>query len=121
MAVFIRKERLGSGSDARRQPHQKALTQRIEALPEFKVLRNSLAAAKNEKAAQLSDKFESNAEVQAWRQKTPEEQTRDAIDRMIPTAKALQEVRTGQECSSEDARKVAEGLAYKSDRQKAGE
>lgn len=116
MAVFIPRNRLG---DRAQKQHEQRLTQRIEGLSSFKALRNSLAQSKEEAKAGLKEKYEGNAEVQRWRTLTKEEQARDAIERMIPTTKQVQEMRTGQECTHENARKVAETLAYKSDVDKA--
>ena len=95
--------------------------QTVEALPAFQALKESYAQAKAEKAAELKEKYESNAEVQRWRtQMTPEERTRDAIERMVPTAKEVLKMRNGgKDVSYEDGRKKAVEIAEKSDKQKA--
>lgn len=116
MAVFIPRNRLG---DRAQKQHESRLTQRIEGMQQFKALRSKLAEAKEERVGQLKEKFEGNAEVQNWRTKTDEEKKRDAIERMVPTTKQVTEGRTGKECSYEDARKVAEDIAYKADKKKA--
>jgi len=110
MAVYIPKNRLGSGS-----PRAEMMKQRIESTPGFRALRNHMAQAKEAKREEMTGKYESNAEVQRWRTLTKEEQARDAIERMVPTTKAIQEGRTGKECSYEDARKEAEKIAYRSE------
>lgn len=117
MAVFIKRERLGS----RPPPRETRLKQTIESLPTFRALQQSLAVAKGEKQADLQEKWESNAEVQEWRRKTSEEKGREAIERMVPTAKEVVSMRKGSEATYEEARSYAEGLANKSDRQKKGE
>lgn len=117
MAVFIKKERLGSGaSQPQGRPGQ--ILHRIEKLSSFQALKESYAQAKEAQAAELKDKYESNAEVQRWRtQMTKEEKARDAIERMIPTAKAVEEMRSGgKEVSYEDARRKAEQIAYQAER-----
>lgn len=136
MAVFIPKHRLGSGSptsqgsSGSRGPrgpmrikaqHPQQITNTIENLPGFQALKESYAEAKAERAKELKDKYESNADVQRWRtQLSPEQRTRDAIERMVPTTRAVEEMRRGgKEVSYEDARKKAEEIAYKSDKQKA--
>jgi hypothetical protein len=115
MAVFIQKSRLGSGSP----PREERLKQRIESTPGFRALRSRLAEAKEERKEQLKEKWEGNSEVHRWRGMTKEEQAREAIERMVPTTKAVQETRTGRECSYEDARKEAEKIAYRSDADKS--
>jgi hypothetical protein len=125
MAVFIKKDRLGSGAPPRPQSPQRrsTVTNTIESLPAFQALKDSYAQAKAKQASELKEKYESNAEVQRWRhQMTPDERTRDAIERMIPTTKEVLKMRNGgKEVSYEDGRKKAEEIAYKSDRQKKGE
>lgn len=115
MAVYIPKHRLGDGGGDRRE---RGLTQRIEAMPQYQALRSGLAQSKERAASGLKAKFDENAEVHRWRTLTPDEKVRDAVERMVPTTKQVQELRTGQECSYEDARKVAEEIAYKADRDK---
>ena len=114
MAVYIPKSRLGSGGP----PREERLKQRIESTPGFKALRSQLAEAKEERKEQMKDKWEGNAEVHRWRSMTKEEQARDAIDRLAKTTKAIQETKTGKDCSFEDARKEAENIAYRSDADK---
>lgn len=119
MAHFIRKERLGSNP-----PPDKFRVGRGELRGgvKFGVMGVALEKAKADQKAQMDETYESNAEVQRWRgQMTPEERTRDAIERMVPTTKVVQEMREGREVTHEEARKVAENLANKSDRQKSGE
>lgn len=115
MAVYIPRNRLG---DRGPRQEERRLTQRIEGMPQYQAIRSSLAGAKAEAEAGLKEKYESNAEVQRWRTLTKEEKMRDAIDRMIPTAQKVQELKTGKECSADDARRYVEGLAYKSDKDK---
>jgi hypothetical protein len=94
--------------------------QTVESLPTFQALKESYAQAKAERAAELKEKYESNAEVQRWRnQMTPEERTRDAIERLVPTAKEVLKMRNGgHEVSYEEGRKKAVEIAEKSDKQK---
>lgn len=121
MTAFIKKEHLGSAPPP--QKKRSGITTTIESLPGFKALRDSYAQAKEERKGALKDKWESNAEVQRWRtQMTKEEQTRDAIERMVPTTKEVLKMRNGgNEVSYEEGRKKAEEIAYKSERQKKGE
>ena len=122
MAVFIKKNRLGSGPPPRpeRASRPRGIMHTVESLPTFQALRESYAQAKAEKAAELKEKYESNAEVQRWRnQMTPEERTRDAIERLVPTAKEVLKMRNGgHEVSYEEGRKKAVEIAEKSDKQK---
>lgn len=112
--VYIPKDRLGSGPP----PREERMKQRIEATPGFKALRSRLAEAKEERKEELSGKWEENAEVQRWRTMTKEEQSREAIDRLAKTTKAIQENKTGKDCTYEDARKAAENIAYRKDADK---
>lgn len=126
MTAFIKKENLGSGPPPKRilkPQHPQAILNMVERTRVFQQTQQNLAQAKAERADQLKDKYESNADVQRWRtQMTQEERTRDAIDRMVPTTRAVEEMRTGgKEVSYEEARSKAEQLAYKAERQKKGE
>jgi hypothetical protein len=117
MAVYIKKDRLGSGAQSpRRNP--RSIMHTIESLPTYQSLKESYAQAKEEKAASLKEQYESSGEVQRWNtQMTPEERTRDAIERMVPTAKEVVTMRNGgKEATYEESRKYAEGLAYKSEK-----
>jgi hypothetical protein len=118
MAVFIKKENLGSGSPRGNRPG--SITRKVENLKTFQQLQQSYAEAKVEAQQSMKDKYESNAEVQHWRtQMTPEQRTRDAIERMIPTTRTVAEMRNGgKEVSYEDARKLAENIAYKAETNK---
>lgn len=118
MAVFIRKERLGSSPAPRQGP--RGIVAAVERTPIFQVAQAEYAKLKARHAASLKDKYESSADVQRWRtQMTPEERTRDAIERMVPTTRAVHELRNGgKEVSYEEARKSAEGLAYLSEKKK---
>ena len=126
MAVYIKKDRLGSGPPPRRAPttgrsfSSGGIMGAVEANPLFKNTEDSYAEAKAAAQSGLKDKYESQADMQRWRtQMTPEERTRDAIERMVPTAKAVTELRNGnKEVSYEQARSVAEQIAYKSERKK---
>lgn len=113
MAVFIRKERLGSRPPSR-------VTGVVERSPIFHAVRQEYAKSKKRSEEALKEKYEANAEVQRWRtQMTPDERARDAIERMVPTARAVQEMRSGgKEVSYEEARKKAESIAYLSERKK---
>jgi hypothetical protein len=126
MTAFIKKENLGSGPAPKRilkPQHPQAILNMVEKTRVFQQTQSNLAQAKAERAEQLKDKWDGNAEVQRWRtQMTPEERTRDAIDRMVPTTRAVEEMRSGgKEVSYETARGKAEELAYKAERQKKGE
>ena len=118
MAVFIKKERLGSTPPP--STRRSGIMHTIESLPSFQAMRESYAQAKEERKDAMKEKWESNAEVQHWRnQMTPEERTRDAIERMIPTTKEVLKMRNGgKEVTYEDGRKKAVEIAEKSDRQK---
>lgn len=119
MAVFIKKSNLGSGPP--RPDTFRLGRENFKGGTKFGVMADAFARAREQKKAELDEKLEGNAEVQRWRTLTAEEKARDAITRMIPTTKAIEEQRTGKECSHEDARKLAESVAYKSDRIKDGE
>jgi len=126
MTAFIKKEHLGSGAPPRRilkPQHPQAILNMVERTKIFQQTQQNLAQAKADRAEQLKGEWDSNAEVQRWRnQMTQEERTRDAIDRMIPTTRAVEEMRAGgKEVSYEHARSKAEELAYKAERQKKGE
>jgi hypothetical protein len=114
VAVFIKKERLGSAPP-------RSITSAVERTQAFQVAKVEYAKAKAQKAAELKGKYEGNSEVQRWRtQMTQEERTRDAIERMVPTTKAVGELRNGgKEVSYEEARRSAENLAYLLEKKKA--
>jgi len=118
MAVYIKRENLGSG--APRPNRGGSITRKVENLKTFQQLQQSYAEAKVAAQESMKEKYESNAEVQRWRnQMTPEERTRDAIERMIPTTRTVAEMRNGgKEVSYEEARKLAENIAYKSEAKK---
>lgn len=111
MAVFIPKNRLGSGTP----PRERRMMQRVESTPGFQNLQRQLAEAKQQRQEAMDKNWDNNAEVQRWRGMSKEEQSREAIERLVPTAKAVQESKTGKECSYEDARKAAENIAYRKD------
>jgi Tfp pilus assembly protein PilO len=117
MAVFIKKDRLGSNPPP---TARRGIMRTVESLSSFQALKEHYAEAKEERKGELKEKWESNAEVQRWRnQMTPEERTRDAIERMVPTTKEVLKMRNGgNEVSYEEGRKKAEEIAYKSERQK---
>jgi heme-degrading monooxygenase HmoA len=121
MTAFIKKERLGSTPPpAEGRSRGRGIMTTIESLPGFQAMKESYAQAKEERREALKEKWESNAEVQRWRnQMTPEERTRDAIERMVPTTKEVLKMRNGgKDVSYEDGRKKAVEIAEKSDRQK---
>lgn len=115
MAVFIKRENLGS-----RPPPKKGIMRAVESLPTFQALQQHYAQQKEQKKEELKEKWESNAEVQRWRtQMTPEERTRDAIERLVPTAKEVLKMRNGgHEVSYEEGRAKAVEIANKSEVQK---
>lgn len=117
MAVYIPKNRLGSNPPPRSTSRPGSITYTIENLPIFQQLKESYAQSKANAASGMKEKYESNAEVQRWRtQMTKEERARDAIERMIPTTRAVQEMRNGgKEVSYEEARSKAEQIAYKAE------
>ena len=118
MATYIKKEHLGS-----RPPPRKGIMRTVESLPTFQALQQHYAQQKEQKKQELKEKWESNAEVQRWRtQMTPEERTRDAIERLVPTAKEVLKMRNGgHEVSYEEGRKKAVEIAHKSEVQKKDE
>lgn len=120
MAVYIKRNRLGSRPPPRPEGRGRGIMHTIESLPGFQALKDSYAQAKEERKEALKEKWESNAEVQRWRnQMTPEERTRDAIERMVPTTKEVLKMRNGgHEVSYEEGRAKAVEIAEKSDRQK---
>lgn len=115
MAVFIKKDRLGSRPPPDTMRIGKA---NFKGGTGFGIMADAFAKAREAKKAELNEKFESNAEAQRWRTLTTEEKARDAIERMVPTTKAVLEAETGKEASYEDARKRAESVAYKSEKLK---
>jgi hypothetical protein len=119
MAVFIKKQNLGSAPPPDRfrlREMPKGRTQK------FGVMAEAIQKAQEVAAQKRDEQYEANADVQRWRgQLNDEQRGRDAIDRMIPTAQAVLEARTGKEATHEEGRKFAEEIAYKGDRQKGGE
>ena len=118
MAVFIKRDRLGSGP----RPD----TFRLREMPKgrstrFGVMADALQKATEAAAQKREELYESNAEVQNFRRKDETTRGIEAVERMVPTAKAVLEQRTGGEVTHEQARKFAENIAYKGDRQKGGE
>jgi hypothetical protein len=115
MATFIKKERLGSGP-----PPRKGIMRAVESMQTFQALQQHYAQQKAQAASELKEKYEANSEVQRWRtQMTPEERTRDAIERMVPTTKEVLKMRNGgHEVSYEEGRAKAVEIAEKSDKQK---
>jgi hypothetical protein len=82
-------------------------------------MERELAQAKAARARNLKESYEGNAEVQRARTMTSEERARNAIDLMIPHAKERLRMKNGgREVSTDEARKYAENLAYRSDRDK---
>ncbi len=120
MAVYIKRNRLGSGPSPRPEGRGKGIMHTVESLPSFQALKEHYAQAKEERKEAMKEKWESNAEVQRWRnQMTPEERTRDAIERMVPTTKEVLKMRNGgKDVSYEEGRAKAVEIAEKSDRQK---
>jgi Tfp pilus assembly protein PilO len=120
MAIFIKKDRLGSRPPPRPEGRGKGIMHSIESLPSFQALKEHYAEAKEERKEAMKEKWESNAEVQRWRnQMTPEERTRDAIERMVPTTKEVLKMRNGgKDVSYEEGRAKAVEIAQKSDKQK---
>lgn len=120
MAIYIKKDRLGSRPPPRPEGRGKGIMHTIESLPGFQALKDSYAQAKEVRKEALKEKWDSNAEVQRWRnQMTPEERTRDAIERMVPTTKEVLKMRNGgKDVSYEEGRAKAVEIAQKSDRQK---
>jgi hypothetical protein len=115
MAVFIKKENLGSGPG--RPDTFRVRKGELKGGVSFGVMADAFNKAKEAKKAALEQKYEGNAERQRWHTLTKEEKARDAIDRMIPTTKAIEEMRNGgKEVSADEARRAAEKIAYKSDR-----
>jgi hypothetical protein len=119
MAVFIRKERLGSGSPPDRVRVIRG--QSFSSLPSFQKLQQEYAEAAAEKAAERKEKWESNAEVQRRRRMTQEERSRGAIEKVAKNLKEYADQKAGRDTSYDEARKKAEKIAYKQDRQKKGE
>lgn len=117
MANFIKRENLGSGAPPRIEAKRSTFSKGVK----FGVMQEAFKKAQEEFQERKRQEFEGNAEVQRHRTLTAEEKGRNAIEHMIPTAKAVVEMRTGKECSHEDARKFAENIAYKGDRMKSGE
>jgi hypothetical protein len=118
MAAIIKRENMGSGRpDTFRMPAQE-----FKGGVPFNVLGHHIQKAKDEAAKKRTETYEGNAEMQRRRyQMTPEERSREAIERMIPTAKVVESNRLGREATTEEARKKAESIAYKADRMKGGE
>lgn len=116
MAIYIRRDRLGSNSDANER-----LKRAVESRQDFRIMQDALSKANAKRQKQIANSYDENAEVQRRRAMSSDERAVDAIETMIPTTKAVQEARTGKECSHEDARKVAENIAYKGERKKKGE
>lgn len=118
MAVFIPKERLGSG----RKPAPRVIRNpSFASLPGFQEVKQQMEQVAEEAAEARKEKWESNAEVQHRRTMTQEERSRGAIERVARNLKEYADQKAGCDTSFDDARAKAEGIAYKRDRQKDGE
>lgn len=118
MAVFIKRDRLGSTPQPRVRPIR---TSTLSNLPGFREVQQHFEDAAAKIAEERKEKWEGNAEVQQRRRMTQEERSRGAIERVAKNLKEYADQKAGGETSFEDARKKAENIAYKRDRQKAGE
>ena len=118
MAVFIKRDRLGS----RPPPRVRALRgTTLSSLPAFQEVQRRYEEAAAEKAEVRKETWEGNAEVQQRRRMTQEERSRGAIERVAKNLKEYADQKAGGDTSFEDARRKAESIAYKRDRQKGGE
>jgi hypothetical protein len=118
MAVFIRRERLGSKPPPRTRVVR---GQTFSTLPAFQQVQQAFSEAAADQAEARQEKWESNAEVQSRRRMTQEERSRGAIERVAKNLKEYADQKAGCDTSFEDARQKAERIAYKTDRQKKGE
>ena len=124
MAVFIRKERLGSNA---RPPVSYRRPDTIRLLKsEFAggiTLGEKIAQVegrKTENRERLREEYESNAEVQRHRtQLNDEQRMREGMDACMEGAKAVVSMRKGAEATHEEAHRYVEGLANKLDAKKA--
>ena len=119
MAVFIKRERLGSNA---RPPvtYKRPDTFRL-LKSEFAggiTLGEKIAQVEGRKAEnreRLREEYESNAEVQHHRTLTPEEKMRTGMDACMEGAKAVVSMRKGSEATHEETHRYVEGLANKLD------
>src|SRR4051794_28125539 len=118
MAVFIKKENLGSKPPPKVRPLKGST---FSNLPGFRQVQQQFEAAAAEKAEERKEKWEGNAEVQRRRAMTQEERSRGAIERVAKNLKEYADQKSGGDTSYEESRQKAEKLAYKTDRQKDGE
>jgi len=116
MAVFIKKERLGSGAAPRvvRNPT-------LASLPAFQKVQQQYEEVAARKAEVRKQAWDGNAEVQHRRAMTQEERSRGAIDKVAKNLKELADQQQGTETSFEEARERAVRIARKTDRQADGE
>ena len=118
MAVYIPKERLGSG----RRPAPRVIKNpSFASLPQFQEVQRQMEEAAAQRRDERKEKWESNAEVQRRRAMTQEERSRGAIERVAMNLKELADQKAGCDTSFEEARAKAERIAYKTERQKDGE
>ena len=116
MANIIKRENLGSNS---KPDTFKLRESEFRGGVPFNVLGRAIKKAKEEAAERRTEKYEGNAEMQHRRyQMTPEQRSREAVENMIPTAKVVESNRLGREATNEEARKKAESIAYKAERNK---
>jgi hypothetical protein len=96
----------------------RTLTFQIQQTPAFKAVAAAYDRAMLERRKAVLDKYESHPDVQRWRSMTKAEQAKDAIDRMTKVRKEMNDLRAGTDTTEDEARRYAQGLAEKSDKQK---
>lgn len=96
---------------------QAAYRQKVESSASFKQVQQQMTEAAASARAQKKADLENNAEYQKNKARTKEQRTRDAIEL---SAKGIQENREwkGTPVSYEEARKVAEGYAQRTETDK---
>lgn len=76
----------------------------IENSPGFKAMERELSKAAQEKRQELKEKYESNGEVQRFRNTPKDENTRNAVERMVENRKKYNDFKTGKDTTEAQAR-----------------
>jgi hypothetical protein len=106
MAVYIKSDRLGS----RPEPTPKR----------YKGVRTYYNQHIEKRKEELKQEYESNAEVQEWRTKTPEERARNAIDRQTKLVKEYSDATLKTDTTADAANKKCVQIAERAEKEKSG-
>jgi hypothetical protein len=94
---------------------------RIESLPSFKAVQAEMDRGVAEVTQRLRDQKESDAKKQRWKTRTREEKGRECIDALAKTIKEHGEMGVNNAKSYDEARKKAEEIAVRHDKEVLGE